>query len=249
MKKFHFSFILFSCCVASFACAVIASGQSPSHETFDELLHQYVSDEGAVNYNGFIADSLKLNAYLENLSNHAPADGWSENEKIAYWINAYNAFTIRLIIRNYPVKSIKDLGGKLYKINTPWDIKFIHIGDETYDLNNIENSILRKQFKEPRIHFALNCASKSCPPLRREAYSGSKLDAQLNEQARKFINNPKFNIIKEHEAELSKIFSWYRGDFSSPQMSFEAFISQWSPEVITSETDISYMAYDWSLNE
>lgn len=237
------SFAIFLLSISSIAVA-----QSPTHLEFDALLKKHVTTDGIVNYKGFIADSLLLNKYLNDLTSHPPLDNWTENEKLAFWINAYNAFTIQLIIRHYPIKSIKDLGGKVYKINTPWDIKFIRIGNEIYDLNNLEHSILRKQFTEPRIHFALNCASKSCPKLRNEAYIASKLNNQLNDQAKSFINDSRYNVILENEAKLSRIFQWYRGDFAT-KMSFEAFISQWSPEVVTSETDISYMEYNWDLNE
>lgn len=218
------------------------------HIIFNELLSKYVSVEGVVDYKGFIQDSLEFNKYLNLLALNPPQKKWSDNQIKAYWINAYNAYTIQLIIRGYPVKSIKDLGGSIYKVNTPWDIKFIHIGNEVYDLNNIEHGILRKDFEEPRVHFAVNCASVSCPRLRNEAYLPEKLDSQLDDQARLFINyTPKNNITNE-KAELSKIFSWFRGDFKKDGTVID-FINKYSEVQITEETEISYLEYTWNLNE
>jgi hypothetical protein len=132
-----------------------------SHASFTDLLKKHVAASGKVNYKGFIRDSLQLNQYLELLSDNPPQNSWSREDQLAYWINAYNAFTLQLIIRNYPLKSIKDIGSriKIPFVNTPWDIKFIRIGKRKFDLNNIEHDILRGKFKEPRIHFAIVCAS------------------------------------------------------------------------------------------
>ena len=136
-----------------------------SHETFNGLLKKYVSVSGEVNYGGFKKEEKELKKYLDLVSANEPAKNWSENEKLAYWINAYNAFTIQLILNHSGdnLKSIKDIGAriKIPFVNTPWDVKFINIGGKKMDLNNIEHGIIRKAFKEPRIHFALVCAAKS----------------------------------------------------------------------------------------
>ncbi len=220
-----------------------------THSIWNELTAKHVSAKGNVNYKGFIKDEKKLNTYLTELSKHHPEPEWDNNDQLAFWINAYNAFTVKLIIKNYPLKSIKDIGGSIYKVNTAWDIKFIHIGDETYDLNNIEHGIIRKDFDEPRIHFALNCASVSCPRLRNEAFVGSMLDEQLDDQAEKFINNPDKNTINSNNAELSKIFQWFKGDFNNGNSNVISFINRYSDKKITKKTKISYKSYDWNLNE
>ncbi len=218
------------------------------HVILNKLLRKYVSAEGIVDYKGFINDSLEFNKYLNLLALNPPQKKWTDDQVKAYWINAYNAYTVQLIIRGYPVKSIKDLGGSVYKVNTPWDQKFIHIGDEVYDLNNIEHGILRKDFEEPRVHFAVNCASVSCPRLRNEAYLAEKLDSQLDDQARLFMNyKPKNNITAE-KAELSKIFSWFRGDFKKTGTVID-FINKYSDVQISDATEITYLDYDWNLNE
>jgi hypothetical protein len=220
-----------------------------SHNTWDSLVQKYVSEEGNVNYKGFIADSTKLNKYLALLSaNHPNEKFWTKEERLAYWINAYNAFTVKLIVDNYPVPSIKDIKNGIPFVNTVWDIKFIHIEDATYDLNNIEHGIIRPKFNEPRIHFAVNCASQSCPKLANYAFTADKLDEQLDQAARSFINGSDKNQISKDEAKLSKIFSWYGGDFKKNSSLIE-FINQYSDVKINAKADIDYLDYDWSLNE
>lgn len=219
-----------------------------SHTIWNVLLKNNVSTSGSVDYKGFINQKDKLEEYLNLLSKNEPKGTWSKNEKMAYWINAYNAFTIQLIIDNYPLESIKDIAGKIYKVNTPWDVKFIEIGEKTYDLNNIEHSILRKKFNDPRIHFAINCASVSCPNLRNEAFTSDKLDKQLEEQATKFVNDRSKNTLSNSNIELSKIFSWFKGDFTKNQ-TLIAFINQYSRNKIDANAKILYKSYDWKLND
>ncbi|MEZ0485925.1 DUF547 domain-containing protein [Fibrella aquatica] len=225
---------------------------APSHAAFDKLLKAHVNASGMVNYKGFQKDKADLKAYTDMLGKNAPASNWSKDDQLAYWINAYNAFTIQLIIDNYPVKSIKDIGSKIKIpfVNTPWDVKFIKIGGETYDLNNIEHGIIRKKFSEPRIHFALVCAAKSCPRLRNEAFEGKRLDAQLEDQGVDFMNNPAKNSVTAKQASLSKILDWYGGDFQKMKgQSVKDVVNQFSKNKITDATKISYQTYNWDLNE
>ena len=218
------------------------------HDQWTNLLNTFVTDNGHVDYKGFKEHEAELDAYLAVLSANHPTAEWDKNDQLAFWINAYNAFTVKLIVKNYPVVSIKDLGGSVYKVNTPWDEKFIKIGDETYDLNNIEHGIIRKEFADPRIHFAVNCASVSCPPLRNEAYVGSKLNAQLDDQAKRFINDPTKNKITKNKAQLSKIFTWFKGDFTASDLSIAEFINEYSEVKMTKKTKVTYFDYDWNLN-
>jgi Protein of unknown function, DUF547 len=132
-------------------------------------------------------------------------------------------------------------------INSPWDLKFFKIGEIEFDLNTIEHEILRKHFEEPRIHFAISCASFSCPKLRNEAYEAGQLDIQLEDQAHAFINNPDKNIITASKIKLSKIFSWYESDFTKHE-SIISQIQQYHSE-INEDVDIEYMEYNWALNE
>ena len=236
------TFLLISVCIIQVEAAV-------SHELFSNLLKKNVSIAGKVDYKGFIRDSTQLNQYLKQLSSNPPAQNWSRNDQLAYWINAYNAFTIQLVIRNYPLKSIKDIGSiiKIPFVNSPWDIKFIRIGTETYDLNNIEHDILRAKFKEPRIHFAIVCASISCPKLLNEAFVGARIDVQLDAQARAFVNDPARNKITPNQAQLSPIFSWFKGDFTK-QGSLISFINKYSKVKLNQNARLSSLDYNWNLN-
>ncbi|MEJ7691548.1 DUF547 domain-containing protein [Daejeonella sp.] len=242
MKKIFFLISYLLLAINMFAQKV------PSHQAWDKLLKEHVNASGMVNYKGFKRDKSEFDAYLKTLSDNPPQKNWSQNDEKAFWINAYNAYTISLILQKYPVKSIKDIAGKIYKVNTPWDIKFINIGGKQYDLNNIEHSILRKKFNDPRIHFALVCAAMSCPRLRNEAYAGAKLNAQLETAGKDFLNDKAKNSITADKAELSKYFTWYGGDFTK-NGSLVDFINKYSKTQINSNTKISYLDYSWSLNE
>jgi hypothetical protein len=220
-----------------------------THKGWNTLLNKHVDEAGNVDYKGFKSEEKALNEYLTVLSKNHPDNSWKRNDRLAFWINAYNAFTVKLIVKNYPVKSIKDLGGSIYKVNTPWDIKFIKIGEEVYDLNNIEHGMIRKEFSDPRIHFAVNCASVSCPKLRNEAYVGTTIDQQLEDQAKYFINNKVKNQIKStKKAKLSKIFRWYKGDFISSGMSVVEYINQYADVKLEADAKIEFLDYDWDLN-
>lgn len=221
------------------------------HAPWDRLLKKHVSAEGMVDYAGFETDREMLREYLQTLRDNPPeASVWSREQQLVYWINAYNAFTIELILRHYPVGSIKDIGPAIQIpfVNTPWDIRFIPIGEDKIDLNEIEHGILRKAFEEPEIHFAINCASKSCPALRREAYTAEKIDQQLRDQAVAFINDPAHNNISNKAVRLSKIFRWFGGDFTGDN-TLIAYINRYSSVSIDKSADIDFMEYDWSLND
>jgi hypothetical protein len=223
----------------------------PAHDRWTLLLQKHVDISGNVDYKGFQQDSIQLNSYLDLLQQDAPdPETWSDEEQLAYWINLYNAFTVQLVIRHYPIYSIKDIGSKIQIpfVNTPWDIKFIRINGKKLDLNNVEHSILRKEFDEPRIHFAINCASFSCPKLRREAYEPGRLNEQLEEQAVDYINDPERNILTEDHVKLSKIFDWFKGDFTGSGSLID-FINQYSIVMIDPKAKVSYLQYEWTLNE
>ena len=211
-----------------------------SHQAFDDLLRKHVSSTGKVNYKGFKADKAKLDGYLKMLEAQPVESSWSNNKKLAYWINAYNAYTIDMVADNYPISSITDLeGGK------PWDKAFIKLNGKTLSLNNIENDIIRPTFKDGRIHFAVNCAAKSCPPILNKAWTESNIQGQLDKQTRSFINNSKYNTISAGSASISKIFEWYAVDFGN----LSDYLAKYSTAGVTGATQISYNEYDWSLNE
>ena len=253
MKKIIFALTATFLFVVEWMSCKVSDYQSDSnpvsHEIWNGLVQKHASKDGKVDYKGFIQDSVSFNNYLAILKNNHPNDKiWSEAEQLAYWINAYNAFTVKLIIDNYPLKSIKDIKKGLPFINSVWDIKFIKIEGATYDLNNIEHSILRAKYNEPRIHFAINCASFSCPNLRPEAFTAEHLEEQLTEQAKSFLNDPSKNKITEEKAEISSIFSWFKKDFVKEGTLIE-YLNKYAPVKINSDTKIDYLDYDWSLNE
>ncbi len=254
MSKGLFSFvaaIVFSSLLA--ACGVKSNygeSQPISHKAFDAILKQYVTEEAWVDYRGLLKDRSKLDQYLELLSsNHPNQKNWSRNERLAYWINAYNAFTLQLILDHYPVESIKDIKKGIPFVNTVWDIKFINIEGQEYDLNNIEHGIIRSEFNEPRIHFAVNCASYSCPVLQNFAFTAENIDRQLDRAAKDFINDTKRNRISAQSLELSKILSWYSGDFKQNNKTVLDYVRKYSNKDIAADPDISYMDYDWRLND
>lgn len=211
------------------------------HESWNDLLKKDVTATGQVNYKALLNEKGKLQTYLNTLSKNPPQQNWQRNEVMAYWINAYNAYTVKLILDHYPVQSIRDIdNGK------PWDEAFIPIGGKKLSLNSIENDILRKKFNDPRIHFAINCASKSCPNLVNEAFTGDKLDDQLNSAAKNFVNDPSKNKITAEKISVSKIFDWYKKDFNGNVLDF---LNQYSSIKIQPTATISFLDYDWSLNE
>ena len=219
-----------------------------SHQGWNDLLQQYVNAKGEVDYANWNKEPEALQAYLDLLSQNPPTSAWSESEQLAYWINAYNAYTIVLVLDHYPVESIKDIAGSIPFINSSFDVKFFEIGGFAFDLNTIEHQVLRAQFEEPRIHFAINCASFSCPRLLNEAYTADRLDAQLQAQAKEFINDPTKNTLAADQVALSMIFSWFEGDFTK-QGSLIEFLNRFSETKIQSSAEISHLTYDWSLNE
>lgn len=213
---------------------------SINHSKWNALLQKNVSKAGIVNYKAFQQNSKQLEVYLSELAANVPNKSWSKNAMLAYWINAYNAFTVQLILNNYPTNSIKD-------IKDPWGKKFFTLGSKKYSLEEIEHEILRKM-SEPRIHFAINCASFSCPNLLNEAYTETKLDAQLTAAAKSFINDATKNTITTNNIEISKIFDWFEGDFEK-KGSLIDYLNQYSTLKISSKAKVSYKDYNWSLND
>ncbi|HAT64388.1 MAG TPA: DUF547 domain-containing protein [Flavobacteriaceae bacterium] len=213
------------------------------HSQWDALLKKHVDKNGLVDYKGFLKDRSQLDSYLKMLSENVPTEAWSVQELLAYYINTYNAYTVDLILDNYPVKSIKDISGA-------WTKAIVPIGDKTLSLGGIENGILRKM-NEPRIHFAINCASFSCPDLLNEAFTADKIDAQLDKVTRSFINGPKNDIGITH-LKLSKIFDWYKKDYViNGKNDVIAYVNAYlfKKIKINPNATITYFEYDWDLNE
>lgn len=210
-----------------------------NHESWNKLLSKNVTSSGKVNYKGFKANKTELDNYLQLLKSNAPTSDWSKNEKLAYWINVYNAFTVKLIVDNYPLKSITDL-------DKPWDKKWIDIDGKSYSLGNVENDILRKM-GESRIHFAINCASFSCPNLLNTAFTADKLSSQLRKVTKDFFEDGTKNDLTDGDLKISKLFEWYAADFSNGDI--VAYINKYSGKTVSNDSKISYLEYSWKLNE
>lgn len=243
---------------------------------YADVLSTYVNDKGMVDYRGLQSNRAILDRYAASMARLDPKvyEAWSEKQKIAFWINAYNSLTLRVIIDHYPIKSGGFLSGIRFPKNSirqipgVWD-KIEHaVMGRKMTLDAIEHETLRKQFDEPRIHVALVCAAMGCPPLRNEPYTGDRLDDQLEDQSRKFLRNPKkFRIDRgSNTVYLSSIFEWFGGDFSNQyqtngfsQADASArpvleFISRHvgdgdSQYLKKHKYRIDYLDYDWSLNE
>jgi hypothetical protein len=245
MKLFNLNVLILSLLIV-----VTINGQT--HKNFTDILRKYVAD-GLVNYKG-LKTNQKFETYLNQLSNIDPSK-LSPKAELAFWINTYNTFTLKAIIDNYPVKSIKDIK---FGEKSVWEEDFIPINKKKYSLNEIENKILRVKFNEPRIHFAIVCASISCPALRNEAYEADKLDTQLQEQAIEFLRDKERNEfdLKNTKANISKLFEWFSDDFGKTDKDILKYISIFLPDDVRKDINqninkwtISYKKYDWNLNE
>lgn len=221
------------------------------HTVWGELLTAHVVD-GRVDYQGFKNNEIRLDGYLETLNATDPAS-LTEAERLAFYINAYNAYTVKLILENYedgkPVRSIKSIGGLF---QSPWSIQFARVGGEELTLDNIEHDIIRPGFNEPRVHFAVNCASVSCPPLLNEPYTGSELESQLELNTIRFLNDKNFNYISGNTLYVSKIFKWFGEDFNNE---ISGFVGRYARgellagiQAAGESLKVKYLDYDWSLN-
>lgn len=242
-----------------------------SHRAWDELLKKhvaYISNGNAsqVSYRGFAQDRAQLKQYLDSTAAvpEASYNAWSKSQQLAFLINVYNAGTIELILTKYPnVKSIREIGGVFTK---PWSIKFVKLFGRELTLDNIEHDMIRADgvFNDPRIHVAVVCASIGCPMLRNEAFTAEKLDAQLDDGMRRFFSDRSRNRYnaESKKLEVSKIFDWYKKDFTKGHKGFaslEATLGKFADvladdpavrsEIRSGKVAITYLDYDWNLND
>ncbi|MBC8391541.1 MAG: DUF547 domain-containing protein [Deltaproteobacteria bacterium] len=239
---------------ASFFCGATAflapggSNATVGHDLYAGLLEKYVK-RGVVDYNSFKSEEASLDKYLKILE-ETDVKKLARKGQFAFYVNAYNAWTIKLILSGYPgVKSIKDLGS-LFK--SPWKKQLARIDGDIMTLDHIEHNILRPRFKDPRAHFAINCASKGCPPLRSEPYRADILDRQLDEMTRAFINDTLRYRLEGQTLYVSSIFKWFSEDFNDDVVGFFLKYAQkdFKKKLEESKSNIrvKYLNYDWSLN-
>jgi hypothetical protein len=244
-------------CALALGCALIASQATAAkfdqtHALFTSVLTNSVKD-ARVNYAALKARPQDLNRYLVQIAAVSKAEfrHWNEPQQIAFLSNAYNAYTLKLIIDHYPLKSIKDIGGWF---SGPWDQAVVKLYGETITLNTLEHEILRVDYAEPRLHFVLVCAALGCPPLRNEAYVEARLEAQLVDQAKQFLATPEKNRVEtaQRTVFLSPIFKWYGGDFEKKSGSVLAALKPYwpgEPAAGYANFKIRHTDYDWSLNK
>jgi len=255
--------------LAFFSTSVLAQGFDHAHKAWETLVKKHVvpvtgGNASQVRYAEFARDRAALKGYLDSLSGVADAEfkGWSKAQQMAFLINAYNAFTVELILANYPVKSIKDIGSDLF--SNRWKKKFFKLlGRDSY-LDQVEHEMLRKPgaYNEPRVHFAVNCASIGCPMLREEAFIAERLEAQLEEQTRRFLSDRSRNRFANGRLEVSEIFKWFKEDWTSGyrgiqsrEQFFATYAKLFSDDpaqqklVAESKAPISHLDYDWTLND
>lgn len=273
IKALMLSIFLFASSVVS-AENPTSSEHNNLHSTWNKLLQENVvainnGHSTAVDYAAMKEDSSELQAYLNNLSRVTQSEfnGWEKSKQLAFLINAYNAWTVNLILTSYPdLASIKDLGSFF---SSPWSKEFISLLGKTYSLDNVEHDLIRGAvdsqgkpvYNDPRIHFAVNCASIGCPALRAEAYISAKLEHQLEEQAVRFLSDTSRNYAKGNTLNLSSIFKWYGGDFEQGYKdahSLEEFMLTYANALnLTADQQsalsndkmkISFLDYDWDLN-
>jgi hypothetical protein len=235
-----------------------ASAQPVSHAAWDRLVRAHVRD-GLVDYDAF-ARSAEFQGYLRTLAAARPA-GMPRHDQLAYWINVYNAYTIQLINKHGERESIRNINKTLGVIRAygPWNEPIVRAGGRTYTLDQVEQEILRREFREPRIHFALVCAAMGCPPLRSEAYTGARIEEQLEDQTRTFLaRTPAKNRVDVASRTLfaSQIFEFrdYEKDFGGTRQAIGRYIAGYLPDgpekrlLLGGDFRIRYTDYDWSLN-
>lgn len=212
---------------------------------FNDLLKKYVTNTGIVDYERFNGQILKKHiTYLENIS---PKSNWSDNKQKAFWINAYNAYTIYLVLHAIQIEKIESIMDIKIKGKTAWKIPFVKVGNKTYTLDYIEHEILRKKFSDPKIHFGINCASASCPKLSNKAFTEENVEMELTHLMKDFINDTSKNKISNNKVEISSIFDWFHDDFTR-NGSLINFLNNYSKIKISPKAKISFLNYDWTLN-
>ncbi|CAI8395891.1 MAG: Uncharacterised protein [Flavobacterium sp. SCGC AAA160-P02] len=233
MKKFIFFF-----CIASFTFS------KAQVSDFNLILKKHVNKKGKVDYQGMKSNEILLDNYLSSLNNTVPTKEWSINKEKAFWINVYNAYTIKIILMNYPINSITDIevDGK-----TAWKTPFVKVGGKTYTLDDIEHEILRKKFNDPRIHVGINCASISCPKLTMVAFEEDTIEVELERLIKEFINDTSKNKISSKETSISMLFKWFKDDFTTKESLID-YLNNYSDVKVSPNNRIKYLPYNWSLN-
>lgn len=231
--------------------------QENIHAVWTDLLSAYTMDKDGVvlvDYAGLkdsAADAAQLNSYIDTLAAMTPSE-FSRDEALAYWANLYNALTVKLIIDNYPVDSIREIKPHLFSIG-PWKMDAVVVEGETMSLDNIEHDTMREKYPDPRIHYMVNCASYGCPNLMQRAWTVETLEEDMNAAARAYVNHPRGASVENGRLKVSTIYKWYKGDFGGDDAGIIAHLKTYADGDLKADLDgitrISKDDYDWSLNK
>jgi len=247
--------MLRSCAVVILAMGAAGEALGADHSAFDAMLRRHVTD-GLVDYDAF-ERAPEFRAYLDQLVATDPSK-LSRSDQLAFWINAYNAYTIHLINLRGERDSIRNIKAPGSPLKGPWAEPVARVGSRSYSLDEIEHQVIRNRYREPRIHFALVCAALGCPPLRAEAYDGSRIEAQLEEQARLFLlKTPEKNRVDVEKGivYLSPIFDWFKEDFGGSDAAVLRYIARFYPEgaekrlLLSGKATVARTGYAWKLNK
>ncbi|MGH8462018.1 MAG: DUF547 domain-containing protein [Stenotrophobium sp.] len=227
------------------------------HSAWDNFLHSYVhASADGINRVAYASvaprDKIALDSYVQKMQ-AIPISRYSRAVQRAYWINLYNATTVKLILDHYPVSSILkiDISPGLFS-RGPWDKKLLRIENKAVSLNDIEHRILRPIWHDPRTHYSVNCASLSCPNLATRAYTAASMEAMLDAGARAYVNSPRGAEVKDGKLIVSSIYVWYQADFGGTEAGVIAHLRQYAAPALKAQLadirSISDDRYDWSLN-
>lgn len=227
----------------------------PDYSTWTTLLQRYYDPARGMNYGALKARDLATLQNLRNVLAKVDVKSLNRDQQLAYWINLYNVNSTAIVAEKYPIKSIRDLStDPIIRLNV-FDKKVVPFGNGRISLNDIENTHIREGFKDARIHFAINCAAKSCPPIRKEAFVGARVQAQLDDQARTFLNGPGGMRVSGKTVRVTKIMDWFEKDFDKWGGGVASFLRKYASaenrkklDAAGDDLDIEYDDYDWSVN-
>lgn len=240
----------------------VGAGTDTDTASYARLLERFVTADGPVRYAALQADPADLDRFLASVAKAVPQqlEALPESDRIAFWVNAYNAITLKTIVDSYPIRArgfsaLRYPASSIRQIAGAWSNRSWIVAGRTMSLDDIEHETLRKRFSEPRVHMALVCAAVGCPPLRSEPYAGDRLGEQLDDQARRYLASPAGLRVESggRRVAVSSIFKWFAGDFEATG-GVRAFLSRYAPAEARSaladpRTTITFLDYDWGLNE
>ena len=257
LKTKPLTLLLFTLLLAALPAAAV---DPPDYKLWAGLLAKYYDPAKGMDYKALKANDKKTLDELRRQLAQVEVGALSKNDQLAYWINLYNVSTVNVVVENYPVKSIRDISTDFISHLNVFKKPYVQTRQGAISLDDVENEKLRNHFKNPRIHFAINCAARSCPPIRTEPYVGSRVEDQLDDQTRAFLNGPHGVHLEKSDGVLhlhtTKIMDWFKDDFerwSAGRVKFIAFYStpdkRKQIEAAASQVDLKFDDYDWSLND